>query len=303
MNRLKKIGSLFGLSLLLVLAGCGEGETADRGEDANLNDGGSVAEALNYTITGIDAGAGIMAAAKRAIEDYELEGYELQTSSDAAMTAALGEAIANEEPIVVTGWNPHWMFVKYDLKYLDDPKGSFGGEETINTFGRKGLEEDHPEAFQVLSRFKWTEEDMGKIMLDIVDGMEPEEAARKWVENNQDKVSEWTDGVGTVDGEKLTLALVAWDSTIASTNMMKVVLEDIGYEVDLAPMEANFMWASVANGEADAFLAGWLPVTHAAYYEDYQDDVVHLGTSMEGVKIGLVVPAYMDIDSIEDLKN
>lgn len=303
MNRLKKIGSLFGLSLLLVLAGCGEGETSDRGEDANLNDGGSVAEALNYTITGIDAGAGIMAAAKRAIEDYELEGYELQTSSDAAMTAALGEAIANEEPIVVTGWNPHWMFVKYDLKYLDDPKGSFGGEETINTFGRKGLEEDHPEAFQVLSRFKWTEEDMGKIMLDIVDGMEPEEAARKWVENNQDKVSEWTDGVGTVDGEKLTLALVAWDSTIASTNMMKVVLEDIGYEVDLAPMEANFMWASVANGEADAFLAGWLPVTHAAYYEDYQDDVVHLGTSMEGVKIGLVVPAYMDIDSIEDLKN
>lgn len=303
MNRLKKIGSLFGLSLLLVLAGCGEGETSDRGEDANLNDGGSVAEALNYTITGIDAGAGIMAAAKRAIEDYELEGYELQTSSDAAMTAALGEAIANEEPIVVTGWNPHWMFVKYDLKYLDDPKGSFGGEETINTFGRKGLEEDHPEAFQVLSRFKWTEEDMGKIMLDIVDGMEPEEAARKWVENNQDKVSEWTDGVGTVDGEKLTLALVAWDSTIASTNMMKVVLEDIGYEVDLAPMEANFMWASVANGEADAFLAGWLPVTHAAYYEDYQDDVVHLGTSMEGVKIGLVVPTYMDIDSIEDLKN
>lgn len=303
MNRLKKIGSLFGLSLFFVLAGCGEGETSDRGEDANLNDGGSVAEALNYTITGIDAGAGIMAAAKRAIEDYELEGYELQTSSDAAMTAALGEAIANEEPIVVTGWNPHWMFVKYDLKYLDDPKGSFGGEETINTFGRKGLEEDHPEAFQVLSRFKWTEEDMGKIMLDIVDGMEPEEAARKWVENNQDKVSEWTDGVGTVDGEKLTLALVAWDSTIASTNMMKVVLEDIGYEVDLAPMEANFMWASVANGEADAFLAGWLPVTHAAYYEDYQDDVVHLGTSMEGVKIGLVVPAYMDIDSIEDLKN
>ena len=27
-----------------------------------------------------------------------------------------------------------------------------------------------------------------------------------------------------------------------------------------------------------------------------------LGVSMEGVKIGLVVPEYMDIDSIEDLK-
>src|SRR5699024_11252712 len=108
----------------------------------------------------IDAGAGIMQAATQAIEDYNLEGYELQTSSDAAMTAALADAIENEEPIVVTGWNPHWKFAKHDLKYLDDPKGSFGGEETINTFGRKGLEEDHPEAFQVLSNFKWTEDDM-----------------------------------------------------------------------------------------------------------------------------------------------
>ncbi|HWJ78070.1 MAG TPA: glycine/betaine ABC transporter, partial [Niallia sp.] len=27
-----------------------------------------------------------------------------------------------------------------------------------------------------------------------------------------------------------------------------------------------------------------------------------LGTNLEGTKLGLVVPSYMDIDSIEDLK-
>lgn len=302
---MKKMSLILGVALSLVLAGCGGGTDDAPAEEGNGSStgAGSVGESLDYTITGIDAGAGIMAATKRAIEEYNLEGYELQTSSDAAMTAALGEAIANEEPIVVTGWNPHWKFAKYDLKYLDDPKGVYGGEETINTFGRKGLEEDHPEAFQVLSNFKWTEDDMGAIMLSILEGEEPEVAARQWVENNADKVAEWTNGVGTVDGGKITLALVAWDSTIASSNTMKVVLEDLGYEVDLAPMEGNFMWSAVANGEADAFLAGWLPVTHAAYYEDYGDDLVHLGTSMEGVKIGLVVPTYMDIDSIEDLNN
>ena len=37
------------------------------------------------------------------------------------MTAALKSAIANDEEIAVTGWTPHWMFARWDLKYLDDP--------------------------------------------------------------------------------------------------------------------------------------------------------------------------------------
>lgn len=62
------------------------------------------------------------------------------------------------------------------------------------------------------------------------------------------------------------------------------------------------MWAGIANGEQDAMVAGWLPLTHQDYYEDYQDQVVDLGVNFEGAKTGLVVPSYMDIDSIEDLK-
>lgn len=38
------------------------------------------------------------------------------------MTVALGEAIKQHKDIVITGWSPHWMFNKYDLKYLADPK-------------------------------------------------------------------------------------------------------------------------------------------------------------------------------------
>ena len=76
------------------------------------------------------------------------------------MATALGEAIENEEPIIVTGWSPHWKFAKYDLKYLDDPKGVFGEAETINTMVREGLENDMPEAYQVLDNFYWTPEDI-----------------------------------------------------------------------------------------------------------------------------------------------
>ena len=56
---------------------------------------------------------------------------------------------------MVTGWTPHWKFSAYDLKYLEDPKGTLGGAENIKTIARKGLEEDMPEAYKILDRFNW----------------------------------------------------------------------------------------------------------------------------------------------------
>ena len=43
------------------------------------------------------------------------------------MVAELKKAYNNQKPIIITGWSPHWMFSSFDLKYLEDPKGSFGG--------------------------------------------------------------------------------------------------------------------------------------------------------------------------------
>src|SRR3546814_7544388 len=68
------------------------------------------------------------------------------------MTAALARAIGRDEPIVVTGWSPHWMFGKYELRYLEDPKGALGGLERIHALARKGLDQDAPEVFGFLSR-------------------------------------------------------------------------------------------------------------------------------------------------------
>ena len=87
--------------------------------------------------------------------------------------------IDNEEPIIVTGWSPHWKFAKYDLKYLEDPKGVFGEAETINTMVRQGLEDDMPEAYQVLDNFYWAPDDLEEVMLKISDGADPREAAAR----------------------------------------------------------------------------------------------------------------------------
>ncbi len=300
----KKLGLTAGLSLSLLVAGCGGGEEADNSSNGGSegNESASVAEQLDNTITGIDAGAGVMQAAEKAIEEYELDSYTLQASSSAAMTQALSDAIEDEKAIVVTGWTPHWKFAKYDLKYLDDPKGVFGGEEKIHTIARKGLEEDMPNAYKILDQFNWETADMESVMLEVNDGADPEEAAANWIKENEDKVSEWTKGAEKVDGKEINLAYVAWDSEIASTNVIAKVLEDMGFKTEMTQVEAAPMWAAVANGDADAIVAAWLPATHASYMEDYKADVKDLGPNLEGAKVGLVVPSYMDIDSIEDLK-
>lgn len=293
LNRnLKKIVLIAVAFLALTLVGCanGTGEVSE----------GSLGDQLNYTITGIDAGAGVVRSAEEAVEAYGLD-YTVQTSSGAAMTQALSDAIANEEPIIVTGWNPHWKFAAYDLKYLEDPKKSFGEAENIHTIARLGLKEDMPEAHQVLDNFFWEGSDMEDVMIQVNDGQNPEDVARTWVDENQEKVAKWTEGVTPVEGVKIDLAYVAWDSEIASTNVIGTVLSDMGYDVTLTQVENGPMWEAVASGKTDAIVAAWLPGTHGDLYEKYDGEFEDLGANLEGAQIGLVVPAYMDINSIEDL--
>ena len=145
------------------------------------------------TITGIEPGAGVVAAAENTVATYDnLSDWNVATSSSGAMTVALGQAIKNKEDIVITGWSPHWMFAKYDLKYLDDPEGTMGEAESINTMVRQGLADDLPEVYEVLDKFNWTQEDMEEVMLAINDGTSAEDAAKDWVTNHPEEVAAWT---------------------------------------------------------------------------------------------------------------
>lgn len=146
----------------------------------------------NQTITGIEPGAGVVASAEEAVEVYDnLSDWQVLTSSSGAMTTELGTSIANEEEIVITGWTPHWMYQSYDLKNLEDPEGVMGEAETINTMVRTGLQEEMPEAYQILDNFYWEMGDMESVMMAINDGVDPQAAAQAWVDENQDTVDEW----------------------------------------------------------------------------------------------------------------
>ncbi|WP_248747566.1 glycine betaine ABC transporter substrate-binding protein [Pseudomonas sp. MWU12-2037] len=143
-------------------------------------------------IVGIDAGSGVMLKTDQAIKDYGLD-YKLQASSGAGMIAELTRAEKKNESIVVTGWVPHWMFAKWKLRFLDDPKGVYGAAETVNSIGSLKLEAKAPEVAAFLKKFQWASKDeIGEVMLAIQDGAKPDVAAKDWVAKHPDRVAEWT---------------------------------------------------------------------------------------------------------------
>ncbi|MDO6448956.1 glycine betaine ABC transporter substrate-binding protein [Oceanobacillus profundus] len=302
MKKVKHLGIIFGILAIFMLAACGNSD----GNAADSNGEADYSEEVDYTITGIEPGAGISVTTEKAIEEYDsLQGWNVELSSTGAMMTELRGAIENEEPIVITGWNPHWMFAEYpDMKYLEDPQGIYGGEETLNSLARIGLEEEKPEAYKLIDQFEWNVEDMEEIMYESEQtGKAVEEVAVQWVEDNEDRVAEWVEGVEDVDGVEIELASTPWDSERASSGVLKEVMEQKGFSVTVTELDVAIMFESIATGDADATLGAWLPITHKDFYEANQDNIVDLGPNLTGAKIGLVVPEYMDIDSIEDLNS
>lgn len=151
----------------------------------------SVKDRLKGTLTGIDSGAGIMSATERAIEAYDLD-YSLLSSSGPAMTAALKSAVDSGDWIVVTGWAPHWMFARYDLKFLADPKGVFGAAEQIHAAARLGFSEEYPDAANLLRNMKFDGVQIASLM-DAMEGAgrETESAVREWISAHDALVQSW----------------------------------------------------------------------------------------------------------------
>lgn len=149
------------------------------------------ADKFDNQIIGIDPGAGIMTLTEKAFDVYDLGNMELVEGSGATMTLTLKDKIENNEWVVVTGWTPHWKFSRWDLKYLEDPENLYGGPVTLNTVVRKGLDEDMPDVFEFLDNFKWDVSEISQVMAWNAEGADPEDSAKRWVEENPEIVNEW----------------------------------------------------------------------------------------------------------------
>jgi len=146
----------------------------------------------DQTIIAIEPGAGMTELTEEVINTYDnLDGWELNASSTGAMLGLLGDAVQNQEEIVVVGWSPHWKFQEYDLRMLEDPQEVYGGDENIYSMTRAGFADDYPEAAQIVDNFYWEVEDMDTVTYAMENGLDDRTAAQNWIDNNRDMVDSW----------------------------------------------------------------------------------------------------------------
>ncbi len=149
-------------------------------------------DALGGSIIGIEADAGITRRTELFIREYELN-YSQKNSSTQEMIEALEAAIEAREPIVVTAWDPHWMFAKYDIRMLADPD-NISPADGLRKFARDGFSKDHPEVAHFLSQFTMKHAPFNQLLLMCHESdQDTATVVREWMRDNPEKVAFWTE--------------------------------------------------------------------------------------------------------------
>lgn len=126
------------------------------------------ADKFGNKIVGIEPGAGLTNVMNTSvIPDYGLKGMDFQTSSTAAMLAALKKATKDGTNIVVTLWKPHFAYNAFPIKDLKDPKGALGKPDSIYSVGRDGFTTDYPQVTTWMKNFTFDD----KLLADLENKM------------------------------------------------------------------------------------------------------------------------------------
>ncbi len=124
-----------------------------------------VRETFGSRILTSEAGNGQYKLSLKAIDDYTLTGYKLVASSETGMLTEMDRGLRRSQWSVINAWNPHWMFSKWKLRYLDDPKGVFGGAEQIHAVARKGFSRQHPQVAYFFAHYSMPLAELEDLMM------------------------------------------------------------------------------------------------------------------------------------------
>ncbi len=144
------------------------------------------------------------------IENLELPLKFVTAGSEAALITAIQNAEADQTPLLLQFWQPHWLQSQVDLTEVklpechggvhclgcrQPPDGKYACDYPVDklykAFSDK-LEEKAPNSFQVLSNLQLTTEQQNEIAA-LIDGegMSAADAAKQWVDANPDVWQAW----------------------------------------------------------------------------------------------------------------
>ena len=131
------------------------------------------------------------------------------SGSESAELTELDTAYQDQKPILMYLWTPHWAMGKYDMTMMGLPKvtdqctkdaadspdayACAYPEDVLYKAFNDQLQTKAPAAFAMLSAMQWTNDQQNTVSADIHSGMDPQEAAQKWIDANPTVWQPWVD--------------------------------------------------------------------------------------------------------------
>jgi len=138
------------------------------------------------------------------VENLDLDFKVVFSGSEAASIEAFRKAEKNKEWVIGYWYEPQYFNAEVAMKRValppyeegcqDDPQtvACDYAETELKKIVSTGWSESDSSAVDLVKNFTWTNDDQNVVAAYIsTDGMSPEDAAAKWVEDNPDKVEAW----------------------------------------------------------------------------------------------------------------
>jgi glycine betaine/proline transport system substrate-binding protein len=138
------------------------------------------------------------------VKNLDLNYKVVVGGSEAALIQSFRSAEENKKPLLAYFYEPQWFFNEMDLQRVKLPPYKEGCDADaakvncdyppykLNKLISKKFADSGSPAVDLVKNFTWTNEDQNTVSTYIAkDGMTPDDAAEKWIEDNPDKVDAW----------------------------------------------------------------------------------------------------------------
>ena len=152
----------------------------------------------------LDGDPSFVTADEALVKNLKLDYTVVYAGSEAALITAFRQAEAQKKPLLGYFYDPQWFLSEVPLVEVDLPPYTQGCDadpakiacdhpayDLDKIASAKFMSSGSPAA-ELVKNFSWTNADQNLVAKYIAqDQMEPEDAAKKWVEANEDKVKAW----------------------------------------------------------------------------------------------------------------
>jgi glycine betaine/proline transport system substrate-binding protein len=138
------------------------------------------------------------------VKNLDLDYKVVVGGSEAALIQSFKSAEDNETPLLAYFYEPQWFFSEMDLVKIQLPPYTPGCDDDpakvdcdyppykLNKLISSEFADSGEPSVDLIKNFHWTNDDQNIVSTYIAeDGMSPDDAAKKWIEDNPDMVDAW----------------------------------------------------------------------------------------------------------------